>query len=49
MVERMDAEGFGACTNQNECQAACPKQISTDFIAELNRDFAAAVLLGREE
>ena len=49
MVAQMDAEGFGACTNQNECQAACPKQISTDFIAELNRDYAAAVLLGREE
>ena len=33
MVETMDAEGFGACTNHGECMAACPKGISVDFIA----------------
>src|SRR6267143_1816203 len=43
MVERMDAEGFGACTNHGECMAACPKEISIDFIAQLNRDFLRAV------
>jgi len=43
MVERMDAEGFGACTNHGECMAACPKEIRIDFIARLNRDFLKAV------
>ena len=44
MVERMDAEGFGACTNHGECMAACPKEISIDFIAQLNRDLLKATL-----
>jgi succinate dehydrogenase / fumarate reductase iron-sulfur subunit len=44
MVTQMDAEGFGACTNHGECMAACPKEISIDFIARLNRDYLAAVL-----
>ena len=39
MVAQMDAEGFGACTNHGECMAACPKEISIDFIAQLNRDY----------
>ena len=43
MVARMDAEGFGACTNHGECMAACPKEISIDFIARLNRDYWRAV------
>ena len=43
MVERMDAEGFGACTNHGECMTACPKEIRIDFIARLNRDFLKAV------
>lgn len=42
MVETMDAEGFGACTNYGECQAACPKDISTRYISRLNRDYLAA-------
>ncbi len=42
MVERMDAEGFGNCTNQYECEAVCPKSIPADNIAKLNRDYAAA-------
>src|SRR5439155_18338768 len=33
LVAQMDAEGFGACTNHGECMAACPKEISIDFIA----------------
>ncbi len=45
MVDAMDAEGFGCCTNQYECEAACPKGISTKFIAELNRDFRKALLV----
>ena len=44
MVAQMDAEGFGGCTNHFECQAACPKDISVDFIAEMNRDFSVAMI-----
>jgi len=42
MVGTMDELGFGSCTNQYECSAACPKLISHDFIARLNRDFLMA-------
>jgi len=42
MVEAMDAAGFGNCTNIGECEAACPKGISLDFIAMMNRDHAVA-------
>ena len=42
MVARHDREGFGHCTNINECEAACPKEISVEFIAQLNRDFIAS-------
>jgi succinate dehydrogenase iron-sulfur subunit len=44
MVDAMDAAGFGACTNHGECMAACPKEISIDFIARLNRDYLRATL-----
>jgi len=47
MVERMDAEGFGACSNHGECMAACPKEIRIDFIARLNRDYLTAVVRHR--
>ena len=40
MVNTMDGLGFGNCTNIGECEAACPKGISMDFIAMLNRDYA---------
>ncbi len=53
MVEQMDKEGFGNCSNTYACEAVCPKAISADFIAKLNRDYAIASirtkLLGREE
>jgi succinate dehydrogenase / fumarate reductase, iron-sulfur subunit len=39
MVAQMDAEGFGNCTNYFECEAVCPKNISVDFIAQMNREF----------
>lgn len=45
MVAQMDKEGFGACSNTFECEAACPKQISVRFIARLNRDYMRAMLL----
>ena len=44
MVATMDAEGFGNCTNQYECSAACPKLISHDFIARMNRDYLGATI-----
>lgn len=44
MVRQMDSEGFGNCTNQYECEAACPKEISVDHIARLNRDYGKAVV-----
>jgi succinate dehydrogenase / fumarate reductase iron-sulfur subunit len=44
MVQVMDAEGFGNCTNTYECEAVCPAEISASFIAKLNREYARAVL-----
>ena len=44
MVSAMDEAGFGNCRNYGECSAACPKDISLDFIAKLNRDHAKANL-----
>jgi succinate dehydrogenase / fumarate reductase iron-sulfur subunit len=48
MVLTMDAEGFGSCTNHYECEAACPKGISAEFIAILNRDYTKAAQVGRD-
>ena len=42
MVNTMDESGFGNCRNYGECSAACPKDISLDYIAKLNRDHAKA-------
>jgi len=44
MVGQHDKEGFGHCTNQYECEAACPKSIGVKFIAQLNRDYIASSL-----
>lgn len=49
MVAQMDAEGFGHCTNHYECMEACPKQISVEFIAQLNREFMSATVKARNE
>ena len=46
MVAQMDLEGFGGCSLFGECQDACPKSISIDFISRMNRDFLAASLKG---
>jgi succinate dehydrogenase / fumarate reductase iron-sulfur subunit len=46
MVTKMDHEHFGGCTNMGECQQACPKEISIDFIARLNRDVIKANVTG---
>ena len=42
MVTKMDLESFGGCTLYGECQEACPKEISIDVIARMNRDFIKA-------
>ena len=42
MVAQHDREGFGHCTNIAECEAACPKAISHDFIVQLNRDYVGS-------
>ncbi len=47
MVETMD-EYFGSCTNHGECEAACPKSISIDFIALMNKDFRRAKVKNRK-
>jgi succinate dehydrogenase / fumarate reductase, iron-sulfur subunit len=39
MVRQMELDGFGSCRNYTECEAACPKAISVDFIAMMNRDY----------
>ena len=44
MVQQMDAEAFGNCTVTGSCEAVCPKEISLDFIARLNREFGRAIL-----
>jgi succinate dehydrogenase / fumarate reductase iron-sulfur subunit len=48
MVEQMDLEGFGHCTLFGECQEACPKEISIDTIARMNRDYVRSVLFVSE-
>lgn len=44
MVQAMEQAGFGSCTNHGECEAVCPKEISKNFIAFLNRDFIISSL-----
>jgi succinate dehydrogenase / fumarate reductase iron-sulfur subunit len=46
MVETMEAQGFGNCSNYAECEAVCPKGISIDFIARMNRDYIKAKARG---
>ncbi len=48
MVAQMDKEGFGACTNTGACEAVCPKGISIENIARLNREFAAAAFVAEK-
>jgi succinate dehydrogenase / fumarate reductase iron-sulfur subunit len=46
MVAQMDAEGFGNCTNTGACEVECPKGISLDYIAQMNREYLSASLQG---
>jgi succinate dehydrogenase / fumarate reductase iron-sulfur subunit len=48
MVSKMDAMGFGNCRNYYECEAACPKEISVQHIAKMNREYGSASLCSRE-
>jgi len=44
MVKQMDDEGFGNCTVTGSCEAVCPKEISLDFIARMNREYGCALI-----
>ena len=48
MVEQMEKEGFGDCSNFAECEAVCPKGISISAIAEMRRNYMKAVWAGEE-
>jgi len=47
MVAQADAEGFGSCSNEGECEAVCPKEIPISNIARMSREFSRAVLAGK--
>ena len=49
MVEQMDEEGFGNCTNIGACEAECPKEIKLSNIARMNRDYIGAMLSSDEK
>ncbi len=49
MVNKMDEEGFGNCSNHYECEAACPKEISVSNIARLNREYLRASIASDKE
>jgi succinate dehydrogenase / fumarate reductase iron-sulfur subunit len=48
MVAQMDKEGFGNCSNTGACSAECPKEISVENIARMNREYFSARLTGTE-
>jgi len=48
MVEAMESEAFGACSNYTSCEAVCPKEISIEGIARMNKDFRRASVAGAE-
>ncbi len=48
MIAAHDHAGFGACSNTNSCEAVCPKEIPVTFIAKANRDYAWALLKGKQ-
>ena len=49
MVEQMDVEGFGSCSNEGECEAVCPKGIRIEGIARMNREYLRASWFARPE
>lgn len=48
MVEQMDKEGFGNCTNTGACEVECPKGISLEFIARMNREYFGASIVSEK-
>ena len=48
MVDRHDAEGFGSCSNEGECEAVCPKEIAITNIARMNREYFRAMLVAND-
>jgi succinate dehydrogenase / fumarate reductase, iron-sulfur subunit len=46
MIEQADADGFGSCSNEGECEAVCPKEISIANIARMTREYVRASLVG---
>jgi succinate dehydrogenase / fumarate reductase iron-sulfur subunit len=46
MVTQADAEGFGSCSNEGECEAVCPKEIPISNIARMTREYTRAMLSG---
>ncbi len=49
MVEQMDLEGFGSCSNEGECEAVCPKGIRIEGIARMNRHYVRSLVTARPE
>jgi succinate dehydrogenase / fumarate reductase iron-sulfur subunit len=49
MVDQMDEEGFGSCTNTYACEAECPKEISVSNIARMNREYFTANFFKEED
>jgi succinate dehydrogenase / fumarate reductase iron-sulfur subunit len=49
MVDKMDELGFGFCSNTYACEFECPKGISVEFIALMNREFLSAKACSREK
>jgi succinate dehydrogenase iron-sulfur subunit len=47
MIEQADADGFGSCSNEGECEAVCPKEIPISNIARMTREFVKAMLTSR--
>lgn len=48
MVHQMDEEGFGSCTNTGACEAVCPKEITLESIARMNREFLSASIVSED-
>jgi succinate dehydrogenase / fumarate reductase iron-sulfur subunit len=49
MVSKMDELGFGNCSNEMECEGACPKDISVENIARMNRQYLFASVIFRDD
>ncbi|HEX7136976.1 MAG TPA: succinate dehydrogenase/fumarate reductase iron-sulfur subunit [Vicinamibacterales bacterium] len=48
MIERADAEGFGSCSNEGECEAVCPKEIPISNIAKMTREYVRSMFQSRQ-